>query len=239
MRRPWSERRARLEAFVHRLGAPAVILSRAEPLAAGSRTLHSSLDEAYVAARSRGHEGLVLKRTDAPYEAGRRGQGWIKVKQANATLDAVVVAAERGHGRRAGVLSDYTFAVWRDGELVPVGKAYSGLTDGEIDTMTAKLEASTTERRGGLHVVRPEVVLEVAFDGVQRSSRHASGFALRFPRIVRIREDKLPEAADSLSAVEAIFEAQVASGHREPGGRVSPKKARKRKELESKKRQLS
>jgi DNA ligase-1 len=225
--RPWSERRARLEAFVERNGGPILVVGRAERLPP-ELALRTALDEGYVAARSRGHEGLVLKRVDAPYEAGRRGQTWIKVKQANATLDVVVVAAERGHGRRAGVLSDYTFAVWREGELVPVGKAYSGLTDEEIDGMTRRMEAGTVERRGGMHLVRPEVVLEVGFDGVQRSSRHASGFALRFPRIVRIREDKVPEEADSLSAVEAIFTAQVASGHREHAEAAAPRRKAKR-----------
>jgi DNA ligase-1 len=212
---PWHERRARLERLVSALAtSPGIALSRAETLPP-QQAIKASIDEAYSAARSRGHEGLVLKRTDAAYDAGRRGQAWIKVKQANATLDVVVIAAQRGHGRRAGVLSDYTFAVWHEGDLVPVGKAYSGLTDDEIDSMTRRLQASTTEQRGGLHLVRPQIVLEVGFDGVQRSTRHASGFALRFPRIVRIRDDKAPDAADSLSEVEAIFQAQVASGHRE------------------------
>jgi DNA ligase-1 len=146
------------------------------------------------------------------------------VKRAHATLDTVIVAAEEGHGRRAGALSDYTFAVWRDGDLLPVGKAYSGLTDDEIDTMTRRLESIAIERRGGMRLVRPEVVLEVAFDGVQRSSRHASGFALRFPRIVRIREDKRPEDADTISAVEAMFASQVASGHREHATRDRTRK---------------
>src|SRR5206468_3838189 len=114
-------------------------------------------------------------------------------------------AAEEGHGKRAGVLSDYTFAVWRDETLVNVGKAYSGLTDAEIEAMTQRLEAITLEQRGGLRAVRPEVVLEVAFDGIQRSTRHASGFALRFPRIVRIRDDKAPEDADRLEAVQSLF----------------------------------
>ncbi|MGH7295486.1 MAG: hypothetical protein ACRELB_11160, partial [Polyangiaceae bacterium] len=175
--------------------------------------------------RARGHEGLVLKRADAPYDAGRRGQAWIKVKRASATLDVVVVAAEEGHGKRAGVLSDYTFAVWRgeagaaDEELVPIGKAYSGLTDEEIDAMTRRLDALTLERRGGVRVVRPQIVLEVAFDGLQRSSRHASGFAMRFPRIARIRDDKTPAEADRMETVEALFAAQVASGHREQAAR--------------------
>jgi DNA ligase-1 len=219
---PWRQRRERLEAFARALGATDAV--RVNPAAAlpaqgPDQPLQEALDAAFQEARARGHEGLVLKRADAPYDAGRRGQAWIKVKRAHATLDVVVVAAEEGHGRRAGVLSDYTFAVWRGEDLVPVGKAYSGLTDEEIDGMTRRLEATTIERRGGLRLVRPEIVLEVAFDGVQRSSRHASGFALRFPRIVRVRDDKGPEDADRVAAVEALFEAQVATGHREAGER--------------------
>ena len=150
------------------------------------------------------------------------------MKRAHATIDAVIVAAEKGHGRRAGVLSDYTFAVWREcadasgEELVAIGKAYSGLTDDEIDAMT---EAARRHHGGAAsaacRVVRPEIVLEVAFDGLQRSSRHASGFALRFPRIVRVRDDKRPEEADRLAAVEAIFTAQVAPGSPRAGSRAA------------------
>ena len=214
---PWRERRARLEAFAGALGGgDGVVVHTATPVPTEA-PLQAALDGAFDAARARGHEGLVLKRVDAPYDAGKRGQAWIKVKKANATLDVVIVAAEEGHGRRAGVLSDYTFAVWRGDDLVPVGKAYSGLTDDEIDRLTRQLEASTIEQRGGLRRVRPEIVLEVAFDGVQRSARHAGGFALRFPRIARIRDDKQPGDADDVAAVEALFEAQVASGHREQG----------------------
>jgi DNA ligase-1 len=216
--RPWRERRVRLESFVGGLGeagAPTAIVVNPSSTLPAEVPLADALDAAFAAARARGQEGLVLKRTDSPYDAGRRGQSWIKVKRAHATLDAVVVAAEEGHGRRAGVLSDYTFAVWRGEELVPIGKAYSGLADDEIDTMTRRLEAITLEHRGGLRVVRPEIVLEVAFDGIQRSKRHASGFALRFPRIVRMRDDKRPEDADRIEEVEALFAAQVASGHRE------------------------
>jgi DNA ligase-1 len=228
--RPWHERRDRLEAYARELGpTDAVRINPATPLPPQA-ALDSAIDAAFQAARARGQEGLVLKRTDARYEAGRRGQGWIKVKRAHATLDAVVVAVEEGHGRRAGVLSDYTFALWRGQELVPIGKAYSGLTDDEIAVMTRRLEAIVTERRGGVRLVKPELVLEIAFDGVQRSSRHASGYALRFPRIVRVRDDKGPEDADRIAAVEAIFEAQVASGHREStvrgGKRTRPKRAR-------------
>lgn len=158
----------------------------------------------------------MLKRLDAPYAAGVRGFAWLKVKKAFATLDVVIVAAERGHGRRAGVLSDYTFAVWDGEKLETVGKAYSGLTDAEIADMTTRLHAiATDEERHGLLPVRPEIVLEVAFDGLQRSDRHSSGFALRFPRINRIRDDKRPEDADTIETVKRLWEAQIASGHRE------------------------
>ena len=177
--------------------------------------LPASVREAFRAARERGHEGLVLKRTDALYEAGRRTSSWIKVKQAFATLDCVITAAEEGHGKRAGVWSDYTFAVWSGAELLTIGKAYSGLTDVEIEALTARLRKLAQERYGRAHVVRPEVVIEIAFDGVQRSARHKSGFALRFPRILRLRDDKLPEQADSLATVRAIFAAQLETGHRE------------------------
>jgi DNA ligase-1 len=175
-----------------------------------------AIDVPFEAARSRGFEGLVLKRVDAPYDAGRRGQAWLKVKRAFATLDVVVTAAEHGHGRRAGVLSDYTFGVWKDDRIVDVGKAYSGLTDDEIDALGERLRALALEGSSrGRIAVKPEVVLEVAFDGVQPSARHESGYALRFPRIVRIRADKKPEDADRLEGVTALFDAQVATGHRE------------------------
>jgi DNA ligase-1 len=235
--RPWSERRARLEAFARDLPSGGAIVVNPVAVLPPHEPFEQALDAAFQQARARGHEGLVLKRSDAPYDAGRRGQAWIKVKRAHATLDVVVVAAEEGHGRRAGVLSDYTFAVWGEGQLLPVGKAYSGLADDEIDAMTRRLEAITLEQRGGVRLVRPEIVLEVAFDGVQRSSRHASGFALRFPRIVRIREDKQPDEADGLGAVQAIFDAQVATGHREQGAGTS--RARKKAKPKAAKKQLS
>jgi DNA ligase-1 len=169
----------------------------------------------------------VLKDTTSTYEAGRRGSAWRKVKRALATLDVVITRAERGHGKRAAVLSDYTFAV-RDGEaLVEIGKAYSGLTDAEIAALTAELEARTLEERDGQRFVEPSVVLEVAFDGLQPSKRHGSGFALRFPRIARIRSDKKPDDADTLATVRALFETQVASGHREEsaGAPTAPARA--------------
>jgi DNA ligase 1 len=222
---PWTDRRARLEAFVRTVPEhPALSLHPYRP--ASSVTM----EVAFTEARAKGFEGLVLKRVDAPYEAGRRGQAWLKVKRAYATLDVVVTAAEEGHGRRAGVLSDYTFAVWKGDTLVNVGKAYSGLTDDEIREMTQRLSVLTIEQVGRVRLVRTEIVLEVAFDGVQPSPRHDSGFALRFPRIVRIREDKAAADADRLETVEALFAAQVAEGHREqaPAARSSERTRRKK-----------
>jgi DNA ligase 1 len=224
---PWSARRERLEALGARGLGPAFAVNPVGPHP-------GELDARFDEARARGFEGLVLKRKDAAYEAGRRGQSWIKVKRAFATLDVVITAAELGHGKRASVLSDYTFAVWSgpgpDAELLNVGKAYSGLTDREIEAMTARLIALTvsTERRGGLRIVRPEIVLEVAFDGIQRSKRHASGFALRFPRIARIRDDKRPDDADRLAAVEALFTSQLSTGHREETPPAPPRTGRAR-----------
>jgi DNA ligase-1 len=142
--------------------------------------------------------------------------GWLKMKRALATLDCVVVGVELGHGKRHGVLSDYTFAV-RDeatGELVTIGKAYSGLTDAEIAELTRWFEAHTISRHGRYRVVEPTVVVEVAFDVIMRSSRHRSGFALRFPRIVRLRPDKTPAEIDTLATVERLFrELQPTADH--------------------------
>ena len=207
---PFLERRERLARWAEHAPAP-LALHDSRPL-----TSPDVLDAEFDAARARGFEGLVLKRLDAPYAVGVRGFAWLKVKKALATLDVVVIAAERGHGRRAGVLSDYTFAVRSGEELLTVGKAYSGLTDEEIRMMTARLEAlALGEEMHGYLAVRPEVVLEVAFDGLQKSERHSSGFALRFPRIAHIRDDKTPEQADTLEVVQGLWEAQLASGHRE------------------------
>ena len=165
----------------------------------------AQLESLFAAARDRGNEGLMLKREDSPYQAGKRGRAWRKWKKALATLDVVVTAVEQGNGKRAGMLSDYTFAV-RDGDrLVNIGKAYSGLTDEEIRTMGNRFRKITVARYGPVRAVAPEVVIEVAFDTIQKSSRHKSGFALRFPRIVRIREDKRPEEADTVENVERIW----------------------------------
>lgn len=166
------------------------------------------LDRIFTETRERGNEGLMVKDPLSPYTPGRRGLAWLKLKRPLATLDVVVTAVEWGHGKRQGVLSDYTFAV-RDtesGRLVNVGKAYSGLTDAEIATMTRRFLEITVEDRGHLRAVRPEVVLEVAFDSIQHSGRHMSGYALRFPRIVRIRDDKPVEDIDTLERVANLYD---------------------------------
>jgi DNA ligase-1 len=171
-------------------------------------TSPGDLDRIFADTRERGHEGLMVKDPLSHYMPGRRGLAWLKLKRPLATLDVVVTAVEWGHGKRKGVLSDYTFAV-KDtvaGRLVNVGKAYSGLTDAEIATMTERFKAITLEDRAWARVVKPEVVLEVAFDSIQHSTRHASGYALRFPRIVRIRDDKPVDEVDTLERVEELYE---------------------------------
>jgi DNA ligase-1 len=188
-------------------GTPRVILAPA--LTADSA---EHLEEIFTAARQRGNEGLMIKDLSSPYTPGRRGKSWLKLKKELATLDVVVTAVEWGHGKRNKVLSDYTFAV-RDGEqLLNVGKAYSGLTDAEIAEMTEWFLAHTIEDHGFRRSVEPKIVLEVAFNNVMCSARHASGYALRFPRIVRIRTDKSPEEIDTLDGVREIYARQSMSG---------------------------
>ncbi len=166
------------------------------------------LDQLFDAAQARGNEGLMIKDPESVYTPGRRGKSWLKLKRELATLDVVVSAVEYGHGKRIGVLSDYTFAV-RDGErLVNIGKAYSGLTDAEIAEMTKWFLEHTVEDHGFRLVVEPKIVLEVAFNNMMRSDRHESGYALRFPRVVRLRPDKLPEEADTIDRVREIYEKQ-------------------------------
>ncbi len=166
------------------------------------------LDRIFKETRERGNEGLMVKDPLSPYTPGRRGLAWLKLKRPLATLDVVVTAVEWGHGKRRGVLSDYTFAV-RDtetGRLVNVGKAYTGLTDAEIAEYTQRFLAMTIEDHGHTRMVRPEVVLEVAFDSIQHSGRHLSGYALRFPRIVRIRDDKPVDEIDTLERVAELYD---------------------------------
>ena len=165
------------------------------------------LDRLFDEARSRNNEGLMVKNPDSVYSPGRRGLGWLKLKKALATLDVVVTGVEVGHGKRKNVLSDYTFAVRDEGSdrLVNIGKAYSGLTDVEIAEMTEYFKSITLKNYGRFRLVQPEVVLEVAFDAIMESGRHNSGYALRFPRIVRIRNDKTPAEIDTLANVEKLY----------------------------------
>lgn len=168
------------------------------------------LEELFTAAQARGNEGLMIKDLNSTYTPGKRGKSWLKMKRELATLDVVVTAVEYGHGKRVGVLSDYTFAVWDSNKdrLVNIGKAYSGLTDVEIAEMTRWFLEHTIEDQGFRRTVEPKIVLEVAFNNMMESERHESGYALRFPRIVRLRPDKTPEEADTIERVREIFEKQ-------------------------------
>ena len=226
--RPLADRRARLAELL--AGAPETLVAAPWSVleeGAAAEVVH----ERFEASRLRGNEGLVFKRSDSPYTPGRRGKSWLKLKRELATLDCVVVAVERGHGRRVNVLSDYTFAVrvprrahaqrdsrrQGDSELAVIGKAYSGLTDVEIAEMTEWFEAHRLrpdEARAAYArldlkrheiPVEPSVVIEIAFDIIQRSELHASGYSLRFPRIVRLRPDKSPSEADTLERVAEIY----------------------------------
>ena len=194
------------------------ILSRIEfkkPLLNSTYTITNSIRnivELFNQSKDTGHEGLVVKDPSSQYQPGKRGRYWIKLKKELDTIDAVIVIGEYGHGKRAGVLSDYTFAV-RDpsdsgNSLKVIGKAYSGLTDKEIDEMTIKLRLSAIRNEGYRLIVRPEIVLEIAFDNIQLSNRHNSGFSLRFPRIKSIRTDKDLADIDTLQKVRQIYEKQ-------------------------------
>ena len=203
LERPLAERRRRLEA----LGLP---MAQDGGRFALSHLVDidsvDGLEAAFAAARARRNEGLMVKDPRSIYSPGRRGLGWLKMKKALATIDCVVVGVEVGHGKRHGVLSDYTFAVRDEARdrLVTIGKAYSGLTDAEIAEMTAWFEAHTVARFGRYRQVEPTVVVEVAFDVIVRSTRHQSGFSLRFPRIARLRTDKLASEIDTVETVERL-----------------------------------
>jgi DNA ligase-1 len=185
-------------------GEPRLLLSPAKLVSSAE-----AIDLAYRDARARANEGVMLKAANSAYLPGRRGLAWVKLKRELATLDVVITGAEFGHGRRAGLLSDYTFAVRSaGGDLLNVGKAYSGVTDAEILELTAWLGAHTLEDHGHFRTVEPLRVLEVAFNNIMRSDRHASGFALRFPRILRLRDDKPVIEIDTLARVEELFQSQ-------------------------------
>lgn len=199
---PLSERRRILEGLVPSQGV-------ARLSAARLMRDTSLLDEEFGAARARGNEGLMIKDPRSMYKPGRRGREWLKLKRALATLDVVVTSVEVGHGKRRHLLSDYTFAVRRseeDPELLNVGKAYSGLTDAELLELTEWFRAHTLQEfaHGKVRIVEPKIVLEVTFDRVQESKRHKSGYALRFPRILRLREDKSVTEIDTVETVKKL-----------------------------------
>lgn len=213
-REPLFERplRERLEGLREVIGSGAIRPGESTPIRDAAH-----VDELFDAARVRANEGLVVKDPESIYTPGRRGKSWLKYKKALATLDCVVTYAQYGNGKRRAVLSDLTFAVRRDGELVNIGKAYSGLTDVEIAAMTEHFKATTIERHGPVHRVEPTVVLEIAFDRIQESSRHKSGYAMRFPRIARIRDDKTVDQISTIDEVRRIYEGQLRREGQEEG----------------------
>lgn len=194
----------------------------------------NDIELAFAEARRARNEGLVIKDPASPYTPGRRGGAWIKLKTHLPTLDVVVTAAQHGHGKRRNVLSDYTFGVWdrhpaeHGAQLLNIGKAYSGVTDAEIDQLTELFLSIQTGRFGPLYTVRPQVVFEVAFDAIQKSQRHAGGFAMRFPRIKRIRWDRAPESADCIERVREIYEHEQ-NFNRSTSGDAVAEAPRKRK----------
>jgi len=201
---PLAERRRILEELVPRSGP--LRLSEGKTFSEAAL-----LDEEFERARARGNEGLMIKSPSSSYKPGRRGREWLKLKRAIATLDVAVTAVEVGHGKRRHLLSDYTFAVRRsteDEELLNIGKAYSGLTDQELMELTEWFKAHTLQEfgHGRVRIVEPTIVIEVTFDRVQRSNRHKSGYALRFPRILRLRPDKTMEEIDTLETVRQLVE---------------------------------
>jgi DNA ligase 1 len=205
---------------VRRTVLEALQMSSDEVRRADSRLVEGTteLDDEFAAARARGNEGLMVKSPESIYKPGRRGREWLKIKRAVNSLDVVVTAVEVGNGRRSHLLSDYTFAVRAsetDGTLLNVGKAYSGLTDAELEELSQWFRAHTVREfaHGKVRIVEPKIVIEVTFDLVQNSNRHKSGFALRFPRIVRLRPDKTPSEIDTLQTVQRL------AGGGEPAGR--------------------
>ena len=198
--RPLRERRRQLEALLLPLASPRLPLSAVVPAA--------TWDDLIVArggSRERNVEGLMLKRHSSAYQVGRKRGDWWKWKIEPHTIDAVMIYAQRGSGRRASLYSDYTFAVWDNGELVPFTKAYSGLTDAEMRMVDAFVRRNTRERFGPVRSVTPQLVFELGFEAIQRSNRHKSGVAVRFPRILRWRHDKPIEEADTLATLKAML----------------------------------
>jgi DNA ligase-1 len=215
MEKPLRQRRAVLERLCFTSGNCIIATALAHVTSA------EEIDRAFCTARDCRNEGLVLKDPDSIYSPGRRGQAWLKLKTHLPTFDCVVTFAETGHGKRRNSLSDYTFAVWDHepsepgAQLVNVGKAYSGVTDAEIAQLTELFTATTIQQWGHVRQVQPKVVLEIACDQIQQSDRHESGYALRFPRIKRIRWDKKPQDADRLTRVIEVYNSAENFGRRE------------------------
>jgi DNA ligase-1 len=202
---PFSARRRHLENIVETLGGNGSLMP--SPLIRAATW--DELARQREASRTQNVEGVMLKRADSPYSAGRVTGLWWKWKIEPYTCDAVLIYAQRGHGRRASLYTDYTFAAWDNGQLVPFAKAYSGLTDAEIRDVDRFVRKNTLEKFGPVRSVKPELVFELAFENIQRSNRHKSGLAVRFPRIARWRHDKRPEDANTLDEVRALLPAEV------------------------------
>lgn len=198
-----ASRRAGLEELVRSLGTCFRLSARVPG------TTWPQITSARAVARDRGAEGIMLKRSDGPYVGGRKRGGWWKWKVDPYSVDAVLTAAQGGSGRRAGLFTDYTFSVWDGDALVTFAKAYSGLTDDEIRRVDAFVRRHTLERFGPVRIVKPQLVFELAFEGLQHSSRHKSGIAVRFPRIARWRTDKQPPDADTLETVRRLLDAHA------------------------------
>ena len=199
--RPWTERRARLEVFSVGLDP-----DRFDVSALIDAADFAALEEIRARAREAAIEGVMLKRRDSPYVAGRRTGLWYKWKRDPLTADCVMMYAQRGHGKRSSFYSDYTFGCWtEEGELLPVGKAYSGFTDEELVWLDKFVRASTVNRFGPVREVEKTLVLEVAFDSIHESKRHKSGLAMRFPRIARIRRDKPAVEADMIATLRRMI----------------------------------
>jgi DNA ligase-1 len=207
--KPMRERRAILTEILANLPDESRKTLLLEPVVAAKDW--NDLAEIRAESRNRKVEGFMLKRLDSPYRVGRPRGDWWKWKIDPLTVDAVLIYAQRGTGKRASLYTDYTFAVWRDGELVPFAKAYSGLTDAEIRKVDRFVRNNTIETFGPVRSVTPQLVFELGFEGIQRSTRHKSGIAVRFPRILRWRDDKKIEDADSLETIHAMLGAEESS----------------------------
>ncbi|MBW8910990.1 MAG: cisplatin damage response ATP-dependent DNA ligase, partial [Sphingomonas sp.] len=197
----WTARRARLEAFAARLDP-----ARFDVSAVIEAQDFEALAETRAGARDAAIEGVMLKRRDSPYVAGRRTGLWYKWKRDPLTVDCVMMYAQRGHGKRSSFYSDYTFGCWsEEGELLPVAKAYSGFTDEELKWLDSFVRNNTVNRFGPVREVEKTLVIELAFDSIHESRRHKSGVAMRFPRIARIRKDKPAEEADTIAGLKKLI----------------------------------